>query len=99
MSQDDYGQEIPEHPLTDRQVDQVAEAVVHKIGEKWIDREEHALHHEWVKHKIESEDQFNDSKRRVIENVVGAASTMGLLGFFGLMGKALIDFAAKHIGT
>ena len=83
--------------LSEQDVDRIADRVIEKFGNLWVDRDQHHDDHMWVQNKRNSEISFNDSKRRVVEKIVGTAGALGLMGLLGLVGKAIIDSITRGI--
>ena len=83
--------------LSEQDIDKIADRVIEKFGSLWVDRDQHHEDHQWVHNKRESEISFNDSKRRIVEKIVGTAGAVGLMGLVGLVGKAIIDTITRGI--
>jgi hypothetical protein len=87
--------------LTDADIDRIAERVIEKFGDRWTDREQHHHDHTWVKGKRENEVALSESKRRILEKIVGTAGAVGIMGLLAWVGSAILETLAKaaaHMG-
>jgi len=83
---------MSEQELSDHDIDMIAERVIERIADRgWIDRETHYVDHQWVQAKRQGEDTTKDSRRRIIEQIVGTAGAAGLLGLLGWVGVQIIE--------
>jgi hypothetical protein len=87
--------------LTDADIDRIAERVIERFGDRWIDRDQHHADHTWCKGKREGEAALSESKRRILEKIVGTAGAVGIMGLLAWVGSAILDTIAKaaaHMG-
>lgn len=92
---DDHGNRVS--LLTDADIDRIADRVIDKFGDRWISRDQHHADHVWCKAKRDGEVALSESKRRILEKVVGTASAVGLLGLLAWVGDAVIKTLASLI--
>lgn len=85
--------------LTDADVDRIAERVIERFGDRWIDRDQHHADHTWTKAKREGEQALSESKRRILEKIVGTAGAVGIMGLLAWVGSAILDTLAKAISA
>lgn len=88
--------------LTDADIDRIAERVIERFGDRWIDRDQHHADHSWCKSKREGEQALSESKRRILEKIVGTAGAVGIMGLLAWVGSAILDTLAKaaaHMGV
>lgn len=83
--------------LTDEQAEEIAERVARKIMEEkraaWIDSETHAKHHNWVKNKMQDEDDWRAMRKRIIESSLAWALPI----FITAMCTALWQYFKHHV--
>lgn len=94
---DDNGKQMS--VLTDADIDRIAERVIDKFGDRWTDREQHHHDHTWVKGKREGEAALSESKRRILEKIVGTAGAVGIMGLLAWVGSAILETLAKAVSA
>lgn len=92
---DDQGNQMTPMTLTDADIDRIAERVIDRFGDRWIDRDQHHADHTWCKIKRENEQTLAESKRRILEKIVGTAGAVGILGLLAWVGNAVLDTLAE----
>ena len=75
---------LRESNVTDEELEYIADRVMEKVGS--VPSEQHVNDHVWIKTKIQEELELRNSRKRVMEKIigtVGAGAVLGLLGWFG----------------